>query len=260
MLAHLNCVEYWCESMSWMTGTEVVKSGDEVFINAAIDFAGCNVAFSRQEAGAGGAAELISHAKEFYSKRKPIFSLYLRSLEDSEAVRQCQEKKRFMISANPGMVLDQPVRKNPLPDGAELRWIEDAAGMDNFKQVVAEGFLDLGLPLAIADKYFAEPSRVLNPYSLFAVLYYKDQPASAAMAMFSHGIAGIYWVATVKKARGLGLASFCVQEVGNAAFDLGARKVILQASQFGEPVYRKLGYREISRYNWFVCSSKQAPK
>ena len=74
--------------------------------------------------------------------------------------------------------------------------------------------------------------------------------------MFSHGIAGIYWVGTVKAARGRGLAEYCVREVGNAAFARGARKVILQASQFGEPVYKRMGYREFTRYPWFICSTK----
>ena len=53
---------------------------------------------------------------------------------------------------------------------------------------------------------------------------------------------------TPRKARGKGLAKYCVQEVSNAAIDLGARKVVLQASKFGTPVYPKIGYREFTTY------------
>lgn len=79
------------------------------------------------------------------------------------------------------------------------------------------------------------------------------------MALLSHGIGGIcgiYWVCTLKHARRIGLAEYRVAEVGNAAFAAGARKIILQASKFGEPVYEKIGYREFTRYPWFICSSK----
>jgi predicted GNAT family acetyltransferase len=88
------------------------------------------------------------------------------------------------------------------------------------------------------------------------VVYLKGEPAGTAMAMLSYGIAGVYWVGTAKKARGIGLGEYCTREVSNAAFALGARKVILQASKFGEPIYLKIGYREVTRYPWFICSSE----
>ena len=154
------------------------------------------------------------------------------------------------------MVLDGPIKGKAAPSGAELRWVKDGDGMQGFKQVVAESFQDLGLPREVSESYFAQSQRVITPYQILAVVYLKGEPAATAHALLSHGVAGIYWVGTIKKARGMGLAEYCTREVGNAAFALGARKVVLQASKFGEPVYLKMGYREITRYPWFVCSSK----
>ena len=154
------------------------------------------------------------------------------------------------------MVLDEPIKKGAVPSGAKLRWVKDENGVQDFKQVVAEAFHDLGLPQEVSESYFSQAQRVISPYTILTVVYLEGEPAGAAMAMLSHGIAGIYWVGTIKKARGKGLAEYCTREVSNAAFDLGARKVVLQASKFGEPVYLKMGYREITRYPWFICSSK----
>jgi predicted GNAT family acetyltransferase len=53
-------------------------------------------------------------------------------------------------------------------------------------------------------------------------------------------------------ARGKGLAELCTRAVGNLAFDLGARVVVLQASVMGEPVYRRMGYREVTRYPYYL--------
>ncbi len=100
------------------------------------------------------------------------------------------------------------------------------------------------------------PQRVLEPQFILGLVHLNGAPASAAMALLSHGIGGIYWVGTLKQARGMGLAEYCVSGVGNAAFSAGARKIILQASTFGEPIYAKIGYREFTRYPWFMCSSK----
>jgi ribosomal protein S18 acetylase RimI-like enzyme len=259
-LADLNRTEYWCESLNWMPGSEVFKHQDAVFINSAINFLACNVAFNLSAGPDDDIEGFLSRAKDFFEKRKPAFSLLLRGHDDRAIVSCCQELKMPMISNNAGMVLDEPVKGEGLPDGAELRWVEDARELESFKQVAAEAFHDLGLPTAITEKYFAQAGRVLSPYALLSVVYYQGEPASAAMALLSHGIAGIYWVGTIKKARGLGLAEYCTREVGNAAFSVGARKVVLQASKFGEPVYRKIGYREITCYPWFICSGKLALK
>jgi predicted GNAT family acetyltransferase len=76
------------------------------------------------------------------------------------------------------------------------------------------------------------------------------------MSLLSHGIAGIYWVGTVPSARRRGLATLCTQAVGNDAFAQGARRVVLQASAEGEPLYRAMGYREFTRYPWYLCPTR----
>jgi len=255
-LSDLNLVEYWCESSRWMPNTEIVQCQDTVFINSPLNFPVCNLVFNMATEQDGHPEAFLARAKSFFAKRKPLFSIRLRGHCDKAIIQHCNDHKILLVAEGPGMVLDEPIKKGAVPPGAKLHWVENDKGVQDFKQVVAEAFQDLSLPKEVSESYFAKAQRVLSPYSVLAVAYLKGEPAGAAMAMLSHGIAGIYWVGTTKKARGMGLGEYCTREVGNAAFDLGARKIVLQASKFGEPVYLKMGYREITRYPWFICSSK----
>jgi GNAT superfamily N-acetyltransferase len=86
------------------------------------------------------------------------------------------------------------------------------------------------------------------------------QPAAAALALLSHGIAGLYWVGTRPDARGHGLGAAVTSAAARWAFDHGARAVILQASEQGESVYRRMGFREITRYPWFLAPRAAGPR
>jgi hypothetical protein len=255
-LADLNLMEFWRESAKWIPNSEIVERDETVFINSGIGFAGCSLAFNLAETETEQPAEFVTRAKAFFNGRKKGFSLLLRGHSDRSIIQYCKDRNVFMVGDQPGMVLDTRVTGEGAPGGAVLRWVDSQQELQSYRNVVAEAFTELAFPMEVSEAYFAHAQRVLNPFSVMAVAYLEGQPACAAMAMLSHGIAGIYWVGTSKIARGKGLARYCVREVSNAAFDLGARKVVLQASKFGAPVYRKIGYRDFTTYTHFICASK----
>jgi ribosomal protein S18 acetylase RimI-like enzyme len=57
-------------------------------------------------------------------------------------------------------------------------------------------------------------------------------------------------VGTVPAARRLGLGELCTRWAADAGFMLGAVAVVLEASEQGEPIYRRMGFDERSRYRW----------
>lgn len=256
-LADLNLVEFWRESSRWVPGSEIVEGQDTVFISAASDFPGSSMAFNLATGSNEQPESFLSKATAFFSGRKQAFSLILRGHQDQAIIQYCKDRKIFLVDEEqPGMVLDGPAKRGAAPAGAELRWVDDDGGVRAFRQVVAEAFEELAMPVKETEKTFSDAGRVLSPFTVLAVVYFKGEPSCAALAMLSHGIAGVYWVGTIKKARGNGLAQYCVSEVSNSAFDLGARRVVLQASKFGSPIYPKVGYRKFTTYPWFICSSK----
>lgn len=79
------------------------------------------------------------------------------------------------------------------------------------------------------------------------VAYQGEQPVSTALTLLSGEGAGVYWVGTAAAARRSGLGELCTRLATNAGFAGGARVVTLQASPFGESIYRRIGYRTYDR-------------
>jgi predicted acetyltransferase len=67
----------------------------------------------------------------------------------------------------------------------------------------------------------------------------------------SHGVAGIYWVGTLEEYRRRGIAGALTAAALLEGRRRGLRVGTLQASSLGAPVYRGLGFEEISRVRQF---------
>ena len=72
------------------------------------------------------------------------------------------------------------------------------------------------------------------------------------MTYESDGVASLQWVGTVPAARSGGLGALVTVMATNLAFEHGASSCTLQASPMGEPIYLRLGYETIYRYEEFV--------
>jgi ribosomal protein S18 acetylase RimI-like enzyme len=88
---------------------------------------------------------------------------------------------------------------------------------------------------------------VLEPQNEVVLALLDGQPAAGAHLLCSHGMAGVYYVGTLEAARGRGLGELVTATVTNRAFERGAPFVGLQASPMGEPIYRRMGYRDLYR-------------
>lgn len=83
----------------------------------------------------------------------------------------------------------------------------------------------------------------------FFVGYEDDQPVSCAMACIGEREVGIYAVATLPDRRGKGYGGALTIAALAAAPDLPA---VLEASDFGQPVYLRLGFQVVSEYTiWY---------
>ena len=71
------------------------------------------------------------------------------------------------------------------------------------------------------------------------------QPVATSELYLAAGVAGLYFVGTLARARGRGLGRAVTLAALRDARDMGYRVATLQATSHGDPVYRRLGFREL---------------
>ncbi|UDY35461.1 GNAT family N-acetyltransferase [Dermatobacter hominis] len=190
------------------------------------------------------------------------FCTPLRDLHpDDEPIRAAAvDAGMVALSGAPEMAVVERVEERAAGDGVELRWLDggsaaapgSAAEAADFVAVSDAAYQSLGMPAGTLHTAVAAPHLIDTPGTTVVVATVDGTPAGAAMALLSHGIAGVYFVGTLEAARGRGIGDLVTRAVTNRAFDEGARAVTLQASQMGEAIYARMGYRELFRYTTYV--------
>ncbi len=255
-LSDLNLAESYREISRWNPHTDMAEQGDILYVSGAGTFPAINFVMRVGNNLRSSPDMLIDQARIFFAARKRSFSIIVREHLDKDLLDICKGLELFQVANAPGMVIEAQLEDRPLPERVRLQQVTTEHMVKDFAEVAALSFVTLGLPEDVGRSVFSEPSALLAPHLYLVVAYLERKPASCAMALLSHGIGGIYYVGTIEAARGMGLAGHCTRAAGNAALKLGARCVVLQASQYGEPVYKRMGYREFTRYPWFICPSR----
>jgi hypothetical protein len=200
------------------------------------------------------AAEVLERANAFFAARQRGYSVSASSWQgvDDDLMALCRERGYLDVADSPEMVVRAPVQMPEPPPGVELRWIDDEAGVDRAAGVNVEAYGSLGLPKDVIPASFLDRAAMLAPHLHTVLALLDGEPVATAQTMLSHGVAGVYWVGTVERARGRGLAELVTAAVTNRGFELGSPINSLQASKMGEPVYRRMGYEELYRYRTLV--------
>jgi GNAT superfamily N-acetyltransferase len=139
------------------------------------------------------------------------------------------------------------------PDALSIERVRDPAGLATWAATLADGF----------GEGEREASWVAATYATIGLtddvpwrhhLATLDGRAVATASLFlGAGVAGVYFVLTVPEARRRGIGGAITLAALHEARAMGFHTGVLQSSEMGEPVYRRLGFREHCRigiYEW----------
>jgi len=199
-----------------------------------------------------GAASVLARARRFFAAQRRGFTVLIRAHADGDLAAAAAEAGLLGLGEMPAMVLDRRLGDAVPSRGVELRRVTTAADVAAYGAVMSAAYATYGMPADVLPGMLNSLATLCAPHIVAFVAWLDGTPAAGAMTVVTHGVAGVYWVGTTPEARGRGLAELCTRAAGNAGFDLGGRIASLQASPMGEPVYRRMGYVEVTRYPYLV--------
>jgi hypothetical protein len=170
-------------------------------------------------------------------------------------VATCLSERGYVNQgAIPAMAVDiARLKSTSLPHGYELIRVGSGPESDEWVDLLAAGY---GMPVGLA-RYFspatfgADSTRADAPLQFFAIRHAGAMVATS-MCYLQDGLAGIYSVSTIPSERRKGLGEHATAEPLRFAARLGYRVGILQSSEAGYGVYKKLGFSDVGGLPIFI--------
>jgi GNAT superfamily N-acetyltransferase len=139
----------------------------------------------------------------------------------------------------------------PVPDDFVVERVRDEAGLAAWIEALGSGFGEG----PVEAEWVGEMYRRLGfegPWRHYVGLL-ASEPVATATTFLGAGVAGIYFVCTLERARRRGIGAGVTLAALREAKDLGYSVGVLGSSEMGYPVYRRLGFEEYCRiglYEW----------
>jgi len=205
-----------------------------------------NIAFVTRQLERPEAA--LRESMAFFDGLGLPFVVRIREGVDPAAERAAERLGMPYSDTVPGMALPSIPPPPPVPAGLEIRTVGRGIDIPRFQGVIAEGF---EMPIDLARQLFIEDVLVGAP-GIEAYLGFADGlPVATSTLVRTGAVAGVYNVATLDshRRRGIGEAMtwYAVQRGAEMGCVIGA----LQASEMGQPVYERMGFRVVAPYRTF---------
>lgn len=154
-------------------------------------------------------------------------------------------------SSLPGMVMKDLHRPEPpLPQGLTVAKVSRWEEMGTFLAASALGF---GFPVGAFSHLLRQgplEGFLRDRTCSWFVGLVGGEPAATSGAVLIDGVSYVTFVSTLPRFRRRGLGEAMTWRASYAHRDSGARAAFLRATDMGAPVYRKMGYREVSTYRY----------
>lgn len=145
---------------------------------------------------------------------------------------------------------------HPLPNGLEIRLVDDDASLRQWIHVASVGF---GVPLEMEEIWFEffNYAACRIPFQTYLGLLDGEAVATSQLCV-SAGVAGIYNVTCLPEARKRGIGSALALQPLLAARKIGMRIGVLQSSAMGHNAYRRLGFEDFGQLSVYLWDEGEA--
>jgi ribosomal protein S18 acetylase RimI-like enzyme len=189
----------------------------------------------------------LATAFDLLDQRKLPFFVHMRDGMDTASERACEALGLVAENPVPGMVLD-PVATRANNTALDIRAVSDDATFADFINVSAESF---SIPLDDAQFMFPPAAR-RRPNVHFWVGYADGTPTACSNLLVHGHIASINVIGTLEAYRGRGFGAAITQAAVNGGAEAGCKIAVLQASELGQPVYERMGFRTVTTYKTYL--------
>jgi ribosomal protein S18 acetylase RimI-like enzyme len=137
-------------------------------------------------------------------------------------------------------------RNVPIPENVHIETVTTVPGLRLWADVVSRGLWNSEpFEACLFEKLLG------NPNYRFYLAFIDGEAVASSMLMLTSGVAEINMVSTLPEYRGRGIGTAMTTMPLLDAHLQGYELGVLQASKSGEPVYRKIGFKEYCRFNVF---------
>ncbi len=128
------------------------------------------------------------------------------------------------------------------PEGMEIKEVLNLDELKTWTDILVKSF-EFPEIIQSYKKYFINAG-LESPNSHYYLGFLNEKPVATGILFDGEGAAGLFYIGTVPKARRKGIAKTMVYYLLNEAKNRGYPISILQASEMGYPVYKKIGFKK----------------
>ena len=163
------------------------------------------------------------------------------------------------MDGTPGMAvkLHDLVDDREKPRGLSIIVVEDEPSVRLWWSTWSRGY---PMPENLAN-FYADASAYIGISSDSPMKYYigylDEVPVATSQLLLGSGVAGLYGVTVVPKARGKGIGTEMSLHPLRVARSLGYKIGVLDSTMQGLGIYRRIGFKEASTARWFTYISEE---
>lgn len=223
-------------------GADIVDDGPLTLVATGIPIAFFNGAYVRDPSGDPEA--MIADAVEFFAAKGVDWLLWVRE-GVSPAVLEAGRAAGLRDVGGPPAMGIAPIPPTPVPPPElSIEIATTTEQLDDHATLLRDGF---EVPQTVVDRLI-QPDLLDDPRLAVFVGRVAGEPVSCSLLATSEDTAGVYNVATPAPHRGKGYGAALTWAVIAEGARRGCTHAVLQASQLGYPVYRRMGFVDLGNY------------